>query len=143
MDGTIFIFMIPATGEVKNQITAGEWVVRDVTYVDEKNRQIIFQASGKEPGDPYFTYYYRINFDGTGLIRLTEGEGNHEAGFSPDHKYFVDTWSTVNTPPVSVLRKTDDGSQLMVIEKADISRLLETGIRLPEVFVCKGKGRSD
>lgn len=51
----------------------------------------------------------------------------------------MDTWSTVNTPPVSVLRKTDDGSQLMVIEKADISRLLETGIRLPEVFVAKGR----
>ena len=126
-------------GEVKNQITSGEWVVRDVAYVDEKSRQIVFQASGKEEGDPYFIYYYRINFDGTGLIRLTEGEGNHEAGFSPDHKYFVDTKSTVNTPPFSVLRKTDDGTQLMVIEKADISRLLETGIKLPEVFVAKGR----
>jgi hypothetical protein len=126
-------------GEVKNQITTGEWVVRDVAYVDEKNRQIVFQAGGKEKGDPYFVYYYRINFDGTDMIRLTDGEGNHEASFSPDHKYFVDTWSTVSTPPVSVLRKADDGSQLMVIEKADISRLLETGIRLPEVFVAKGR----
>jgi dipeptidyl aminopeptidase/acylaminoacyl peptidase len=126
-------------GEVRTQITAGEWVVRDVVYVDEKSRQIVFQASGKEGGDPYLINYYRINFDGTGMIRLTEGEGNHEAGFSPDHKYFVDSWSTVNTPPVSVLRKTEDGSQLMVIEKADISKLIETGIRLPEVFVAKGR----
>ena len=98
-----------------------------------------FSASGKEPGDPYFTYYYRINFDGTGMMLLTEGEGNHEADFSPDHKYLVDTWSTVNTPPVSVLRKTEDGSRLMVIEEADISKLLETGIRLPEVFTAKGR----
>jgi len=127
------------TGKVKNQITAGEWVVRNVAFVDEKNRQIVFQASGKEPGDPYFTYYYRINFDGTGLMVLSEGEGNHEADFSPDHKYLVDTWSTVNTPPVSVLRRTDDGSRLMVIEEADISKLLETGIRLPEVFAAKGR----
>jgi len=127
------------TGKVKNQITSGEWVVRDVAFVDEKNRQIVFQAGGKEPGDPYLTYYYRINFDGNGLMLLTEGEGNHEADFSPDHKYLVDTWSTVNTPPVSVLRKTDDGSRLMVIEEADISKLLETGIRLPEVFTAKGR----
>jgi dipeptidyl aminopeptidase/acylaminoacyl peptidase len=139
-DGWNHLYMYDSgNGEVKNQITAGEWVVRDVTYVDEKNRQIVFQASGKEGGDPYFTYYYRINFDGTGMIRLTEGEGNHEASFSPDHKYLVDTWSTVNAPPVSVVRKTDDGSQLMIIEKADISRLIETGIRLPEVFVAKGR----
>ena len=128
-----------AGGKVKNQITSGEWVVRDVVHVDEKNRQVIFQASGREEGDPYFIYYYRINFDGTGLTSLTEGEGTHDASFSPDRKYFVDTWSTVEDPPVSVLRKTDDGSQLMVIEKADISRLLETGIRLPEVFVAKGR----
>ena len=127
------------TGQVKNQITRGEWVVRDVAFVDEKNRQIVFQASGKEPGDPYFVHYYRINFDGTGLMRLTDGEGNHEAGFSPDKKFFIDTWSKVDVPPVSVLRKTDDGSQVMMIEKADISKFLESGIRLPEVFVAKGR----
>jgi dipeptidyl aminopeptidase/acylaminoacyl peptidase len=128
-----------ATGRVKNQITKGEWVVRDVAFVDEKNRQIVFEGSGKEPGDPYFIYYYRINFDGTGLIRLTDGEGNHEADFSPDNKYFVDTWSKVDQAPVSVLRSTDNGKQLMVIEKADISKFLDTGIKLPEVFVAKGR----
>jgi dipeptidyl aminopeptidase/acylaminoacyl peptidase len=127
------------TGAVKNQITRGEWVIRDVTYVDDKNRHIVFQASGKEPGDPYFIHYYRINFDGTGLVRLTEGEGTHEATFSPDKKYFVDTWSRVDSPPVSVVRRADDGSKIMDIEKADITKLLETGIRLPEVFVANGR----
>ncbi len=133
-----------ATGEVKNQITSGEWVVRNVSFVDEKNRQIVFEGSGKEPGDPYFVNYYRINFDGTGMIRISEGDGTHEAHFSPDKKYFVDIWSKADVPPVSVLRKTEDGSQVMLIEKADISKLLETGIRLPETFYAKGRdGRTD
>ena len=101
--------MIQVKEKLKNQITAGEWIVRDVVYVDEKNRQIVFQASGKEEGDPYFIYYYRINFDGTGLKRITEGEGMHEASFSPDKKFLVDTWSTVEVPPVSVLRSAEDG----------------------------------
>jgi dipeptidyl aminopeptidase/acylaminoacyl peptidase len=127
------------TGAVKNQITRGAWVIRDVTYVDEKNRQIIFRASGREPGDPYFIHYYRINFDGTGLLRLTEGEGNHEVTFSPDKKLFVDSWSRVDFPPVTVLRKTEDGSRIMDIQSADITKLMETGIRLPEVFVSKGR----
>ena len=128
-----------STGKVKNQITKGNWIVRDVTFVDEKNRQIVFQASGIEPGDPYFINYYRINFDGTGMIRLTEGDGTHDASFSPDKKLFTDTWSTVDTPPVTVLRRADDGTQLMVIEKADITKFLETGIRLPEAFTAKGR----
>ena len=139
-DGWNHLFLYDSeTGNVKNQITTGNWVVRDVAFVDEKNRQVVFQASGKEPGDPYFIHYYRINFDGTGLIHLTEGEGTHETSFSSDKKYYVDTWSRIDSPPVSVLRKTEDGSQIMIFEKADISKLLETGIRLPEVFVAKGR----
>ncbi len=128
-----------AGGIVKNQITSGEWVIRDVAFVDDKNRQIVFEASGKEPGDPYFIYYYRINFDGTGLVRLTEGEGTHDASFSPDKKYFVDTWSRVDLAPISVLRRTEDGEEVMLIGKADITKLLETGIRLPEPFTAKGR----
>jgi dipeptidyl aminopeptidase/acylaminoacyl peptidase len=127
------------TGKVKDRITTGDWVVRDVAFVDEKNRQVIFQASGMEPGDPYFIYYYRINFDGSGLTRLTFGYGNHDASFSPDKKFFTDTWSRIDEPPVTILRKSDDGSELMSVEKADITRLLDTGIRLPEVFTAKGR----
>ena len=62
-------------GKVKNQITKGEWVVRGVNWIDTLGRQIIFQASGKEPGDPYFINCYRINFDGSGLVRLTYRRG--------------------------------------------------------------------
>ena len=75
------------TGKVKNQITKGEWVVRIVDHVDEDKRQIWFQAGGMNPGqDPYFTHYYRINFDGTGLTKLTEADGNHTVTFSHSHE---------------------------------------------------------
>ena len=132
------------TGKIKNQITKGEWVVRDVEYVDTLNRQIVFTASGKEEGDPYFINYYSINFDGSGLRKLTNGYGTHEAYFSPDRKYFVDTWSTVETPPVAVLRKTLTGAEVMKLEEADISQLKEAGWMPPEVLVAKGRdGRTD
>ena len=131
-------------GTVKNQITRGEWVVRSVAYVDEANRQITFQASGREPGDPYLIHYYRINFDGSGLVKLTDGDGTHNATFSSDRKYFVDTWSRVDMAPVAVLRNAADGSKLMDLENGDITELLNTGIRLPEVFSAKGRdGKTD
>lgn len=133
------------TGEVKNQITKGEWVVREVEYVDEEAREIMFQASGREAGqDPYLIHYYRINFDGTELTRLTEGNGNHSVRFSRDRSYFVDTWSRVDLPPVSVLRRTLDGRQVMELESADIEDLLATGWKMPEVFTSKGRdGKTD
>ena len=77
-----------ATGAVKNQITKGDWVVRGVLKVDDDERQIWFSASGMYPGkDPYFAYYYRINFDGSGLTRLTaDAEANHERSVRRDQQ---------------------------------------------------------
>jgi dipeptidyl aminopeptidase/acylaminoacyl peptidase len=140
-DGWNHLYMYDAGGKV-NRITKGGWVVRDVSFVDKDARQIVFQASGKEPGDPYFINYYRINFDGTGLTRLTDGDGTHTASFSDDRRYFVDTWSKSDKPYVSVLRDAANGRKLMDLESADISKLLETGINLPEVFTAKGRDGS-
>jgi dipeptidyl aminopeptidase/acylaminoacyl peptidase len=129
-----------ATGAVKNQITKGDWPVRGVVSVDEKARQIYFSASGMHPGkDPYYVNYYRINFDGTGLLRLTPGEGNHTATFSPDRKLLVDTWSRTDAAPVTELRSAADGSLLATLETGDITALKAAGWKPPEVFVAKGR----
>ncbi len=128
------------TGKVKNQITRGNWVVRFVDFVDDEKRQIWFRASGMNPGqDPYFTHYYRINFDGTGLVAFTDANGDHSVTFSPDRKFYVDTWSRVDEPPVSQLRRTEDRKVLMDLERGDASALLAAGWKAPEVFVAKGR----
>jgi dipeptidyl aminopeptidase/acylaminoacyl peptidase len=133
------------TGAVKNQITRGEWVVRRVEKVDEETRQIYFSASGMNAGqDPYFIHYYRINFDGTGLTPLTEGDYNHSVTFSTDMAYYVDTWSRVDVPPVLELRRNSDRKVLMQVEKTDIQELVNAGWKAPEVFVTKGRdGKTD
>ena len=78
-DGWNHLYLYDAkTGQVKNQITKGEWVVRGVERVDKEKRQIWFRAGGIRPGqDPYYIHYCRVNFDGTGLTILTEGDGTH------------------------------------------------------------------
>ena len=109
-----------ATGKVKKQITKGEWVVRYVDRVDEEKRQIWFEAAGMDAGkDPYLTHYFRINFDGTGLTRLTETDGDHVVRYSADHKFYVDTWSRVDQPAISQLRRVEDKSRIMELEHGD------------------------
>jgi len=128
------------TGKVKNQITKGQWVVREVVHVDEDKRYLIFAGSGKEAGqDPYFIQYYRVNFDGSGFTALTSEDGNHRASFSSDFATFVDSYSRVDAPPVAVLRSAADGNILMELEQADASALLATGWKYPEVFHAKGR----
>lgn len=127
------------TGLVKNQITKGDWVVRGVVHIDEKDRTVVFKASGREPGDPYLIHCYRIGLDGTGLTLLTPEEGNHEVLFSVDRRYFTDVWSRTDMPPVAVLRDGNDGREIMMLEKADITALQTTGWRPAEVFSAKGR----
>ena len=129
-----------ATGKVINQITKGNWVVRDVVHVDEKKQQIIFGASGMEEGkDPYLLQYCRINFDGSGFVRLTKGDVNHTAIFSPDHTYFVDQYSRVDLPSVTKLCSAVDGTEIMTLQQADITDLQKAGWKTPEVFSAKGR----
>jgi dipeptidyl aminopeptidase/acylaminoacyl peptidase len=129
-----------ATGRVKNQITKGPWVVRGVDRVDPESRQIWFTASGMHAGkDPYFIHYYRVNFDGTGLTALTDADGAHTVTFSPDRKYYVDSWERVDLPRVSVLKRTSDRQVVMELEHGDASALVAASWRMPEVFVSKAR----
>jgi dipeptidyl aminopeptidase/acylaminoacyl peptidase len=132
------------SGRMKTQITNGNWVVRNVIKVDEDKRQIWFSASGMYPGkDPYFVHYYRINFDGTGLTTLTGADANHVANFSTDMEYYVDTYSRVDAPHVSELRR-GDGTLVAKIESGDISELKKAGWKPPEVFTSMARdGKTD
>ena len=134
-----------ATGKPTHQITKGEWYVRGVQYVDEQNEEIYFSANGMNKNeDPYLIHYYKINFDGTGMVELTPEEGMHKCCFSADHKYLVDVYSKVDQAPVAVLRNASNGKICMNLEKADISALVENGWKAPEVFSAKGRdGKTD
>jgi dipeptidyl-peptidase-4 len=145
-DGWRHLYLIDAeAGVVKNQITQGDWVVRAVDRIDEEKRQIWFRASGMNSGqDPYFIHYYRINFDGTGLVALTEGNGTHDVEYSPDGRFLIDHYSRVDLPTVHELRRVDDGQLIVELERADVSELEAAGWKAPVVFTAKGRdGKTD
>jgi dipeptidyl aminopeptidase/acylaminoacyl peptidase len=133
------------TGKVKNQITKGDWLVRNVEYVDDEKRQIWFDAGGMVPGqDPYFTQLYRINFDGTGLTKGTDADGTHTISFSKDHRFYVDKWERIDLAPVAQLRRTSDQKVTMDLDASDMKGLVGAGFKFPEVFVAKGRdGKTD
>ncbi len=144
-NGWNHLYLYGNDGKVKNQITKGDWVVRNVVSVNENDRFLIFEGSGREKDqDPYFIQYYKINFDGSGLVKLTSENGNHKATFSNDYQFFIDTYSTIEKPQITQLRDVKTGKIIKVLEEGNIKPLLNTGWKLPEVFTAKGRdGETD
>ena len=87
--------------------------------------------------DPYLTHLYRVGFDGKGLQLLTPENANHTVSFSADGKFFVDSYSRVDLPGQSVLRRADNGAEVKVLEKADFSELMQANWKFPEPFQGK------
>ncbi len=75
---------------------------------------------------------------------LTPEDADHKVTLSPDGTYFVDVYSTTDTPPVTLLRKAGDGSVVREIARADITRLRAAGWVAPEPFTVKARdGKTD
>ncbi len=129
-----------ATGEELGRITGGDWNVMDVLRVDEAAGELLFTAVGREEGrDPYYRHLYRIGLDGAGMTLLTPEDADHTVSLSPDGRFFTNTYSTVETPPVTLLRRTRDGAVVMTLEEADISELAELGWTPPIPFTAPGR----
>ena len=140
--GHLYLYDLES-GRLKNQVTSGEWNVIDVRRVDEENRVAYFMGSGREPGDPYFEYLYRVGLDGSGLKLLTPDSAHHTVTLSPGGGYFIDRIETPVKPTVTVLRDMD-GALVLPLEEADISQLLEIGWRPPVPFSVKARdGKTD
>jgi len=139
------LYLIDASsGEVRNPVTSGNWNVRSVVDVNEDARTLVLRVVGMEGQDPYHSHFVRVNFDGSGFTRLTQGDGSHRVEFSPDKSLIVATWSRPDHPPVTELRRASDGSLVTELARADDSALRETGWARPERFVAKGRdGQTD
>jgi dipeptidyl aminopeptidase/acylaminoacyl peptidase len=130
------------TGRVLQQITDGDWVVRDVLRVDDAQRRIWFSASGMDAGqDPYQRHLFRVDFDGRNLTRLTTAPADHAIAIAEDGRHYVDVYSRPDMPPVAELRSID-GVLVRELARGDSSRLLAAGWKAPETFVAKGRDGS-
>jgi dipeptidyl aminopeptidase/acylaminoacyl peptidase len=132
------LYLYANDGTYKRPLTQGDWRVEGITEVDSLRGVVFFAAVGREPGENlYFRHLYRIDGDGSALTLLDAGKSNHGSTLSPSKRWIVDTYSTVETAPVSVVRDAAAGAVAMRLEEMDISRLRELGWKPPMPFTVK------
>ena len=136
-DGWGHFYLYESSGKLIRQITSGEFVCNSIEAVDEKNRAIYVTAVGREPEeDPYYVHLYRVNIDTGEMKLLNPGVGSHAVSLNDKNTYFIDTWSRVDTAPMSALYDTL-GNKVLDLEKTDVSALLAQGYKFPETFAVK------
>ncbi len=128
------------TGKELHPITTGSGDVIDVLHLDRKSRELWFTGTGRVAGvNPYYKQLWKVNLDGSKPVLLTPEDADHTISMSPDGKTFVDSYSTVTTAPVTVLRSSADGHIIATVAKASLGRLKAAGWVPPVPFTVKAR----
>ncbi len=140
-DGFNHLYVFRADGTLERQLTSGEWEVSGVAGVDDDRNRVYF--TGTEQG-PLGRQLYRVDFDGDDFRRVTEGAGTHNINLSPTFRYFVDSYSTINSPPMQVLRE-EDGDEVRVLAENERlrTRLSVLDIAAPEFVTVPAADGTD
>lgn len=139
-DGYAHLYRFDMKGRLVNQITQGEWALRSsggpfwlrksVSAIDEKNGWIYFTALKKSSVERHL---YRIKFDGSGMKRMTPEDGIHKVTFSPNSKYYFDSFSNVTTP-TSLSLYENNGRLKKVLAGARTEMAAKLDVQTAELF---------
>lgn len=106
-------------------ITQGEWCVREVHFYDDLEDWLYFTACGYFKNmDPYYRQLFRCRLNGSDLTCLTNENSHHTLLISPNKNCFLDTYSTINSSPITFL-KSMNGEIICHVETANIEGLMK------------------
>jgi len=128
-DGYQHIYLERPNGRFTVPVTSGQWEVKEIVHVDEK-RELIYFTSNKR--SVLENHLYRVRFDGTGMKILTPESGVHRVSMHPNGKNFIDSYSSIDQPPVIKYRNSD-GSLVRVLGETDLSNFDLNEISKPSI----------
>jgi dipeptidyl-peptidase-4 len=113
-DGYRHLYLYSMDDKHVLQITKGDWEVTQVAGVNEETREVFFVSTEQSPLERQL---YRVRLDGKQKQRLSGGAGTHSISMSPTTEFYMDTASSMATPPRRTLHESD-GSQIAVYKEA-------------------------
>lgn len=116
-DGWKHLYHYAADGKLLTQVTKGEWEVRNVLRVDEKEKRVYFTANYT---NPIGTDLCRVKLGGETEL-ITEKGKVHRVSLAPHGLLYIDRFSDPMTPTRSNLCEFDKGT----VRKLDTNPVYE------------------
>lgn len=136
-DGFNHLYLYDMKGELLNQITKGDWDVVNFNGIDENKKTVFYTASENTATEKDI---YSIQLDGKGKKKISVEKGTHKPEFSSGMKYYINTFSTANTPNLIAIYNAE-GQQIRILEnnKALIKNMQLFDLSKKELFLFKTK----
>lgn len=111
------LFLYDLKGTQLARLTKGDWEVTGVDSVDDAKGLVYFTSTEKSPLERQL---YRVSVDGGEISRVSKTNGTHAVQFSPNSRYYADTFSDSMTPPRQDLYRAD-GTKVAIVNENDQS----------------------
>ncbi|SDS31157.1 dipeptidyl-peptidase-4 [Polaribacter sp. KT25b] len=122
-DGFNHIYHYDFGGKLINQITKGNWEVTRYYGFNEAKNTIYYQSV--ENGSTN-RGVYSIGLDGDNKKLLSNNEGENTAAFSKNLNYFINTFSSAETPPIYSLYAAEGEKIKVIKDNAELKTKLST-----------------
>lgn len=116
-DGYNHLYIYNMNGQQLRKVGQGEEVITDVYGYDEASGDLYYQSAALAP---YDRQVYVAHKNGK-TERLTQQSGWNAALFSGDYKYFINTWSNMNTPFTVTVRNNQGKVLSTVIDNSELA----------------------
>ena len=116
------VYLYSLEGEELRQITNGEYDVTQIVGYDERQHNLYYMSTEVSPMQRHF---YRIRVDGRRKRSMTETEGWYSINMSRDFKYYIQTHSDFDQPPVITLHEGGDKLVRVIEDNAVLNENLQ------------------
>lgn len=129
--GFSHLYWYDLNGNLDKQITRGDFEVKNFLGLDEETGTFYYTSN---EGSPLRQAVWKTDRKGR-KTRLTAEEGTHTAQFSTDMKYFLDRYTSLDTPTVITLRDNTGRTLTTLVDNAALNRkLAEYALPAKEFF---------
>jgi dipeptidyl-peptidase-4 len=115
------IYLYNMKGKQLGQVTKGDFDVTNLIGHNERTYELYFVST---EDSPLQRQLYKIRVDGKKKQKLTERAGWHTINMSRDFKYYIDSWSDYNHPPVVSLHHQDGRTVRTIEDNAGLTQKL-------------------